>query len=182
MSFFSSQSLRPDKSLSWYFFKYWDCTSLFWFELNISASALMIVNKLLLPQLHDGACGWVSVGHSRPACWSANRKSLALWFNHISIVLPKHKGSTVFWNEISESPQRAWGDDSCFLWCARVCACVCLFMYVFVCHLSMCRSKPLLEESMYPYLPTVCCGAQVLLLCLPLRLDAGRWPSHLHQR
>lgn len=51
-----------------------------------------------------------------------------------------------------------------------------------LCGLTICRSKSLLEESVHSYLPAFFCGTEVLLMCLPLRLDTGNRPNHLHQR
>lgn len=47
---------------------------------------------------------------------------------------------------------------------------------------SQFRWESLLKESLHSYLPALCCGTSLLLVCVPLRLDAGSGPNHLHER
>lgn len=63
-----------------------------------------------------------------------------------------------------------------FCWYACVLLCVCM------CGLTIFRWKSLLEEPLFSYLSAFCCGTEVLLMCLPLRLDTGSRPNHLRQR
>lgn len=51
-----------------------------------------------------------------------------------------------------------------------------------MCGLTTFRRKPLFEESLFSHLPAFCCGTSILLMCLPLRLDAGSRPNHLQSR
>lgn len=70
------------------------------------------------------------------------------------------------------------------LCCSRSIVCVNtlrLVCWLFVCVIIFSR-KPLLEESLHSYLPAFCCGTELLLVRLPLRLDTGSRPNHLHQR
>lgn len=55
-------------------------------------------------------------------------------------------------------------------------------LMICMCGLTTFRRKPLFEESMFSHLPAFCCGTSILLMRLPLRLDAGRRPNHLHPR
>lgn len=51
-----------------------------------------------------------------------------------------------------------------------------------LCKFAILRWESLLEEYLHSYLPALRCGTEVLLMCLPLRLDTGRGPNHLQQR
>lgn len=55
-------------------------------------------------------------------------------------------------------------------------------LMICMCGLTTFRRKPLFGEYLFSHLPAVCCGTSILLMCLPLRLDAGSRPDHLHQR
>lgn len=55
-------------------------------------------------------------------------------------------------------------------------------LMICMCGLTIFRWKLLFEESLFSHLPAFCCGTSILLMCLPLRLDTGSRPNHLHPR
>lgn len=55
-------------------------------------------------------------------------------------------------------------------------------LMICICGLITFRGKPLFEEPLFSHLPAFCCGTSILLMCLPLRLDAGSRRNHLQPR